>query len=108
MHEKELRLALVCYGGVSLAIYMSGVTKEVLKVVRASRSYHSVIDPEARRGITYDDVADVDAYETDTERLYFELLQSFAPELELRVIVDIISGASAGGINGILLGKSVV
>lgn len=107
MHEKELRLALVCYGGVSLAIYMSGVTKEVLKVVRASRSYHSVIDPEARQEITYDDVADVDAYETDTERLYFELLQSFAPELELRVVVDIISGASAGGINGILLARAI-
>ena len=29
MREKELRLALVCYGGVSLAIYMHGITKEV-------------------------------------------------------------------------------
>lgn len=52
MHEKELRLALVCYGGVSLAIYMSGVTSEVLKVVRASRAYHSVIDPDERRDKT--------------------------------------------------------
>lgn len=107
MHEKELRLALVCYGGVSLAIYMSGVTSEVLKVVRASRAYHSVIDPDERRDITYDDVADTAAYETDTERLYFELLQSLAPELELRVVVDIISGASAGGINGILLARAL-
>jgi patatin-related protein len=107
MHEKELRLALVCYGGVSLAIYMSGVTKEVLKVLRASRAYHSVIDPGKRRAITYDDVADTAAYETDTERLYFELLQSFAPKLELRVVVDIISGASAGGINGILLARAI-
>lgn len=107
MQEKELRLALVCYGGVSLAIYMSGVTSEVLKVVRASRAYHGVIDPDERRGITYDDVADTSAYETDTERLYFELLQSLAPELELRVVVDIISGASAGGINGILLARAL-
>ena len=38
--EKELRLALVCFGGVSLAVYMHGVTKEVLKLVRASRRYH--------------------------------------------------------------------
>ena len=29
MRQKELRIALVCYGGVSLAIYMHGVTKEV-------------------------------------------------------------------------------
>lgn len=107
MHEKELRLALVCYGGVSLAIYMSGVTTEVLKVVRASRAYHCVIDPKERRGKVYDDVADISAYETDTERLYFELLQSLAPQLELRVVVDIISGASAGGINGILLARAL-
>ena len=33
---KELRLALVCYGGSSLAIYMHGVTKELHRLVRAS------------------------------------------------------------------------
>jgi hypothetical protein len=32
MKEKELRLALVCYGGVSLVIYMHGVIKEILKL----------------------------------------------------------------------------
>ena len=36
MREKELRLALVCYGGVSLAIYMHGVTKVVWTLLRAS------------------------------------------------------------------------
>jgi hypothetical protein len=34
---KELRLALVCYGGVSLAIYMHGITKEIHKLVTASK-----------------------------------------------------------------------
>ena len=34
--RKELRLGLVCYGGVSLAIYMHGVTKEIHRAVRAS------------------------------------------------------------------------
>src|SRR5262249_36096281 len=33
---KELRLGLVCYGGVSLAIYMHGITKEIHRAVRAS------------------------------------------------------------------------
>src|SRR4051812_15719511 len=33
---RELRLALVCYGGVSLAIYMHGITKELEKLTRAS------------------------------------------------------------------------
>ncbi len=29
VREKELRLALVCYGGISLAVYMPGITKEI-------------------------------------------------------------------------------
>ena len=40
MREKELRLALICYGGVSLAIYMHGVTREIWHLIRASRAYH--------------------------------------------------------------------
>jgi hypothetical protein len=39
MRQKELRIALVCYGGVSLAVYMHGVTKEIWKLVRASRDF---------------------------------------------------------------------
>ncbi len=39
MGEKELRLALVCYGGVSLAVYMHGVTKEIWHLARASRDF---------------------------------------------------------------------
>jgi hypothetical protein len=34
MRQKELRLALVCYGGVSLAVYMHGITKEVWHLAR--------------------------------------------------------------------------
>jgi hypothetical protein len=39
MRQKELRIALVCYGGISLAVYMHGVTKEIWKAVRASRGF---------------------------------------------------------------------
>ena len=38
----EVRLALVCYGGVSLAVYMHGMTKELFKLVRASRVFEAV------------------------------------------------------------------
>ncbi|RPI60519.1 MAG: hypothetical protein EHM50_07255 [Lysobacterales bacterium] len=31
MREKELRLAWVCFGGISLAVYMHGASKEILK-----------------------------------------------------------------------------
>ena len=40
MREKELRIALVCYGGISLAVYMHGVTKEVWRLAKASRAFH--------------------------------------------------------------------
>lgn len=92
MREKELRLALVCYGGVSLAIYMHGITKEIWKVARASQAQH---DPLGG-GDPGDDVY---------RQLLAEIEAEF--ELKLRVFVDIIAGASAGGINGIFLGQAI-
>ena len=47
MREKELRIALVCYGGVSLAVYMHGITKEIWRLARASQAVHS---SDAARG----------------------------------------------------------
>src|ERR1700749_4826827 len=41
---REVRLGLVCYGGVSLAIYMHGVTKELYKLVRAARAFERAYD----------------------------------------------------------------
>jgi patatin-related protein len=64
----EVRLGLVLYGGVSLAIYMNGTTNELHRAVRG-------------RGV------------------YF-LLKHL---LDADITVDVASGASAGGINGIFL-----
>jgi patatin-related protein len=97
----ELRLALVCYGGVSLAIYMHGITKEVQKLVVASVAFErdDVNNPFDR---------------VDSSRGYWDLLKNIRAgeagdvgrrEVTLRVVVDIISGTSAGGINGICLAK---
>ena len=47
MQEKELRIALVCYGGVSLAVYMHGITKEIWRLAKASQSVHSRNPPES-------------------------------------------------------------
>ena len=41
MQEKELRIALVCYGGVSLAVYMHGITKEIWRLAKASQAVHA-------------------------------------------------------------------
>ena len=107
MKEKELRLSLVCYGGVSLAVYMHGVVEEILKLTRASKVIHEhTLNPHDSED-TYDKRQPNPPYEIDTERLYFELLKALAPKIELRVIVDTISGASAGGINGIFLARAL-
>lgn len=67
-HEQELRIALVMNGGVSLAIWIGGVTQEINRLVRGETVYGRLCDA-----------------------------------LRLRPRVDIISGTSAGGINGALL-----
>ena len=107
MKEKELRLALVCYGGVSLAVYMHGVTKEILKLVRASRAYHSESNHSRRQTMRFADVDDPHGSERDTEEVYYDLLKAIGETTELRVIVDTIAGASAGGINGVLLARAL-
>ncbi len=93
MREKELRLALICYGGVSLAIYMHGITKEIWNLARASRDWHRdrSIPGEGLPAVYAEMLRDI---ERDTE-------------LRLRVVIDIVSGASAGGINGIFLAQAI-
>jgi len=95
MREKELRIALVCYGGVSLAVYMHGITKEIWRLAKASQLVHSSTLREAG-GPLPDDV-------------YSTLLRTIAGEADtdLRILVDILAGASAGGINAIFLGHAI-
>lgn len=65
---REVRLGLVLYGGVSLAIYLNGTTNELFRAVRG-------------RGV------------------YFLIKHLLGAD----ITVDVASGASAGGINGIFL-----
>ena len=91
MRQKELRIALICYGGISLAVYMHGVTKEVWKLARASRALHA---SEEASGV---------------EAVYLDLLRTIekAGEVRLRVLPDILTGASAGGINAVFLAQAI-
>jgi patatin-related protein len=77
---------------VSLAIYMHGITKEIWKVARASQAQH-------------DPLGDGDPGDDVYRQLLAEIEAEFG--LKLRVFVDIIAGASAGGINGIFLGQAI-
>lgn len=70
--SREVRLGLVMYGGVSLAIYINGVAHEFFNSVRGMGVYRLI------KALTDSDI-----------------------------VVDIISGTSAGGINGIFLAYSL-
>jgi predicted acylesterase/phospholipase RssA len=83
--RREVRLALVLNGGVSLAIWIGGVTKEIDELRLASE-----MDPSRLGG-------------GKTSALYAELMTI----LKQSARVDVIAGASAGGINGILLGAAI-
>src|SRR5438445_7850416 len=107
LREKELRIALVCFGGVSLAVYMHGITKEILKLARASSAVHGITDRNKRRAATFFDLRDPADPEYDTESVYFDLLRDIGRTVELRVIVDIVAGASAGGINSTMLARAL-
>ncbi|MFF2519861.1 patatin-like protein [Streptomyces sp. NPDC058086] len=88
---EETRLALVLNGGVSLAVWMGGVTHELDLLRRASRSLQSglreSVDPSGQA--------------------CFELWQKVMREAHTRVIVDVIAGTSAGGLNGSLLAAAI-
>ena len=82
---QELRLALVFNGGVSLAVWMGGVAKELDRFRCALRR-----TPEAMRA-------------DPSLGYYAELLDA----LRCEVVTDVIAGTSAGGINGAMLGYVV-
>lgn len=107
MREKELRIALVCFGGISLAVYIHGISKEILKLVRASSALHDIRDRTQRARASFADRPEAQARPYDTEAIYFELLREIGRKIDLRVIVDIIAGASAGGINGAMLARAL-
>jgi patatin-related protein len=93
---KEIRLALVCYGGVSLAIYMHGVTKEIHKLLLASQAFGQ--DQERNP-----------FEQGSTQHLYWNRLRDLneRDQVRTRVVVDIVAGTSAGGINGVYLAKAI-
>lgn len=107
---QETRFAIVMYGGVSLAIYINGVSQELLRLVRATAASPStpsvpMLDTGSLRG---------------TEKIYRRLGQMLGREgaeerspvdasspIRTRFVVDILSGTSAGGINAVFLAKAI-
>lgn len=107
--EQEVRFAVVMYGGVSLAIYINGVAQELFRLVRATAPAHMYSKSD---DLTLKDKVFYDDEQLDeTELVYRDLGKALGlretgaadDRVRTRFVVDIISGTSAGGINGVLL-----
>jgi predicted acylesterase/phospholipase RssA len=92
----EVRLAIVMNGGVSLAVWMGGVTHEIDLLRRASR-----VPPHAERDAA---IARIPAHDAE---IFWRWVQFCREGSVARVVVDVVAGTSAGGLNGTLLATSV-
>ncbi|MFD5100391.1 DUF3376 domain-containing protein [Streptomyces albidochromogenes] len=89
----EIRLALVMNGGVSLAVWMGGVTHELDLLRRASqRAAH----PRRRAG-------EEEREDDLVQGIWGEVLAAAGAQ----VTIDVVSGTSAGGLNGMLLATAI-
>jgi patatin-related protein len=133
---RETRFAVVMYGGVSLAIYINGVAQELLRLVRATAVEEDEDDfrvaGEDLTGVEslYRDISLLVADRSligdpllmtryckwlngrrKGESPLQQRLRSRGPDTKIkttRFVVDILSGTSAGGINGVYLAKALV
>lgn len=88
MARSEFRIGMVLYGGVSLAVYIYGVVVEAQRLLRAADELERAEDSDAEPRLS--------PYAWALRQGGFS-----------RATVDILSGTSAGGINGILLAKAL-
>jgi predicted acylesterase/phospholipase RssA len=102
---EEIRLAMAWNGGVSLAIWMGGVAVELDSARRARQNPSGAAESEAAELTPAEreaEAAERKAAER-TRRLYKALCEAFNRTLE----IDILCGASAGGLNAALLGAAI-
>jgi predicted acylesterase/phospholipase RssA len=91
LEVEEVRLALALNGGVSLAIWMGGCAVE--------------LDCARRAGWGKEDLGPDSAEAGGAER---KLYNALCEVLKRELVIDIMSGASAGGVNGGLLAAAMV
>ena len=97
------------YGGVSLAIYINGITQELLNMVRATDPGNAPEKP----WLKWDQLEGTEkvyrklAYYLDQSRGAPRTEEEEDKQPRTRFVVDIISGTSAGGINGVFLAKAL-
>lgn len=110
---QEFRFAVVMYGGVSLAIYINGITQELLELVKSTApdkgnvAYISTEDLSAS-GKVYRKIGQLlgNKLLQSKEKLQVSDITSEMP-ISSRFVIDILSGTSAGGINAVFLAKAL-
>ena len=106
--EQEVRFALVLYGGASLAIYMYGIAEEFLHLVRSTAPKERVADTGMAGALAYSEPESTEAvYRKLGQLLPFGPSSTTGGRVRTRFVVDVISGTSAGGINGVCLAKAL-
>lgn len=103
-----MRLAVVMYGGVSLAIYMYGVAEELWRLVRATAPNRPDHADEPADSLAYPEAESTEAIYRELGRLLpHDGSAAASGPVRTRFVVDVISGTSAGGINGVCLAKAL-
>ena len=109
---QEIRLAVVMYGGVSLAIYMNGISQEFLKAVRATAPRTS----GAVSACSDDELASTEKVYRKIGQILYHGRKPGEPAnpaqfkdlpIKTRILIDILAGTSAGGINAVFLAKAL-
>jgi patatin-related protein len=109
---QEIRLAVVMYGGVSLAIYMNGISQELLKAVRATAPRTS----QAGSACLDDTLESTEVVYRKIGQILYHGRKAGEPvdpshfkncPIRTRILIDILAGTSAGGINAVFLAKAL-
>ncbi|MEP6924628.1 MAG: patatin-like protein [Pyrinomonadaceae bacterium] len=119
-YDKQIKFAVVMYGGGSLAIYINGVAQELLKLAQATAdtgNANLIGTSQIYRKIALVLSGSLSGHEEFTKppgeqdkavikELVKNLDTSKAPAV--RFVIDVLTGSSAGGINAVFLSKALV
>ena len=106
--EREVRFAVVIYGGASLAIYINGIVQELLRMVRSTALPVEKLTYSER---IYRKLACIvgvgESDNPDELDRAITIYPQPAPYPRTKFVADIFSGTSAGGINAIFCAKAL-
>ncbi len=118
-YSEEIHFGVVMYGGVSLAVYINGVSHELFEMACATPRDGDLLGGVVCQG-TREVYRQLSYLAGQPERIAqfaaklaanpaHEFDGRFEPDPErTRFVVDVIAGTSAGGINGVFLAKALV